>query len=72
MARKSEGYRAQRLAARRSRRWGSLQNLALYVLAAVVAFGAVLGAVHLAHSLRQHHVLPSGASYPGTRHDRSG
>ena len=63
MARKSEGYRAQRLAARRSRRWGSLQNLALYVLAAVVAFGAVLGAVHLAHSLRQHHVLPSGASY---------
>ena len=63
MARKSEGYRAQRLAARRSRRWGSLQNLALYALAAVVAFGAVLGAVHLAHSLRQHHVLPSGASY---------
>jgi LytR cell envelope-related transcriptional attenuator len=63
VARKSEGYRAQRLAARRSRRWGSLQNLALYALAAVVAFGAVLGAVHLAHSLRQHHVLPSGASY---------
>ena len=29
----------------------------------MVAFGAVLGAVHLAHSLRQHHVLPSGASY---------
>jgi peptidoglycan hydrolase-like protein with peptidoglycan-binding domain len=40
-----------------------VQNLALYALAAIVTFGAVLGAVHLAHALRQHHVLPSGASY---------
>ena len=40
---KSEGYRARRLAARRSRRWGAYQNLVLYALAAVVAFGAVLG-----------------------------
>ncbi len=59
----AEGYRAKRLAARRSRRWGAYQNLALYALAAAVAFGAVLGAVHLAHSLRQHHVLPSAANY---------
>ena len=63
MAGKREGYRTRRLAARRSRRWGAYQNLALYALAAVVAFGAVLGAVHLAHALRQHHVLPSKASY---------
>jgi hypothetical protein len=63
MARRSEGYRARRLAARRSRRWSAYQNLALYALAAVVAFGAVLGAVHLAHDLRHHHVLPSGGSY---------
>ena len=63
MARRSEGYRARRLAARRSRRWGAYQNLALYVLAAVVAFGAVLGAVHVAHDLRHHHVLPSSGSY---------
>jgi len=60
---KTEGYRARRLAARRSRRWGAFQNLALYALAAVVAFGAVLGAVHLAHSLRHHHVLPGSAGY---------
>ena len=44
---KSEGYRARRLAARRSQRWGAYQNLVLYALAAVVAFGAVLGAVQL-------------------------
>lgn len=62
-SRKAEGYRARRLAARRSRRWGVYQNLALYALAAVVAFGAVLGAVHLAHSLRHHHALPGSASY---------
>jgi hypothetical protein len=60
---RADGYRAKRLAARRSRRWGTYQNLALYALAAVVAFGAVLGAVHLARSLRHHHVLPSAASY---------
>ena len=59
----AEGYRAKRLAERRSRRFGAYQNLALYALAAAVAFGAVLGAVHLAHSLRQHHVLPSAANY---------
>jgi hypothetical protein len=59
----ADGYRAKRLAARRSRRWGAYQNLALYALAAVVAFGAVLGAVHLARSLRHHHVLPSAANY---------
>ncbi len=63
MARKAEGYRARRLAARRSQRWGAYQNLALYVLAAVVAFGAVLGAVHIAHDLRHHHALPSSGSY---------
>ena len=62
-SRKTEGYRARRLAARRNRRWGAYQNLALYALAAVVAFGAVLGAVHLAHDLRHHHVLPGSASY---------
>ena len=62
-ARKPDGYRARRLAARRSRRWGAFQNLALYALAALVAFGAVLGAVHVARSLRHHHVLPSSASY---------
>jgi len=59
----AEGYRAKRLAERRSRRWGAYQNLALYVLAAAVAFGAVLGAVRLAHALRQHHVPPSAANY---------
>ena len=32
MARKSEGYRARRLAARRSQRWGAYQNLVLYAL----------------------------------------
>jgi len=63
MARKTEGYRARRLAARRSRRWGAYQNLVLYALAAVVAFGAVVGGVHVAHGLRQHHVLPSSGSY---------
>ncbi len=62
-SRKTEGYRARRLAARRNRRWGALQNIALYALAAAVAFGAVLGAVHLAHSLRHHHVLPGSAGY---------
>ena len=61
--RKTEGYRARRLAARRSRRRGAFQNIALYALAAVVAFGAVLGAVHLAQSLRHHHVLPGSAGY---------
>jgi hypothetical protein len=59
----AEGYRSRRLAARRSRRFGAYQNLALYALAAAVAFGAVLGAVHLAHSLRHHHVLPSAGDY---------
>jgi len=63
MARRSEGYRARRLAARRSRRWGAYQNLVLYALAAIVAFGAVLGAVRLAHDLRHHHALPSTGSY---------
>ncbi len=63
MARKSEGYRSKRLAARRSRRWGSYQNLALYALAAIVSFGAVLGAVHVAQALRHHHVPPSAGSY---------
>ena len=63
MAGRGEGYRARRLAARRSRRWGAYQHLALYALAAVVAFGAVLGAVHLANTLRHHHVLPGKASY---------
>jgi hypothetical protein len=63
MARKPDGYRARRLAERRSRRWGTYQNLALYVLAAVVAFGAVLGAVHIAHDLRHHHALPGSGSY---------
>ena len=63
MAAGRDGYRTRRLAARRSRRWGAYQNLILYALAAVVAFGAVLGAVHLAHALRQHHVPPSKASY---------
>jgi hypothetical protein len=60
---KSEGYRARRLAARRSRRWGAYQNLVLYALAAVVAFGAVLGAVHVAHDLRHHHASPGSGSY---------
>ena len=63
MAGKRDGYRTRRLAARRSRRFGAYQNLALYALAAVVAFGAVLGAVHLAHALRHHHIAPSKASY---------
>ncbi len=63
MARRSEGYRAQRLAARRNRRWGSYQNLALYALAAIVSFGAVLGAVHVAQGLRHHHVAPDAGDY---------
>jgi hypothetical protein len=63
VAPRSEGYRSQRLAARRSRRWGSYQNLALYALAAIVSFGAVLGAVHVAQGLRHHHVPPSAGSY---------
>jgi hypothetical protein len=63
VARKPEGYRARRLAARRNRRWGAYQNVLLYALAAAVAFGAVLGAVHLAHGLRHHHALPSSGSY---------
>ena len=70
MARKSEGYRARRLAARRSQRWGAYQNLALYALAAVVAFGAVLGAVHVAHDLRHHHASPGSGSYLAPRHGR--
>jgi len=63
VARKAEGYRARRLAERRNQRWGAYQNLALYVLAALVAFGAVLGAARIAHDLRHHHVLPSAGSY---------
>ena len=61
--RRSEGYRARRLAARRSRRWGSYQNLVLYALAAVVSFGAVLGAVHVAQTMRHHHVPPNAGNY---------
>jgi hypothetical protein len=48
MADRSSGYRSQRLRQRRSRRAQSWQSVALYVLAATVAFGAVFGAVVLA------------------------
>lgn len=47
MAKSREGYRSQRLQKRRSRRLQSWQAVVLYSLAAVVAFGAVLGAVRL-------------------------
>jgi hypothetical protein len=63
VATKREGYRARRLAQRRGQRSRVVQNLVLYALAAVVAFGAVLGAVRVAHALRSHHTPPGGASY---------
>ena len=63
MASKSDGYRARRLAARRGQRSRAAQNVVLYVLAAVVAFGAVVGAVRVAHALRSHHTPPGSASY---------
>jgi LytR cell envelope-related transcriptional attenuator len=63
MAKKTDGYRARRLAQRRNQRSRVAQNVALYALAAVVAFGAVLGAVRVAHALRTHHTPPHGASY---------
>lgn len=63
MARKSEGYRAQRLKERRSAKWRAYQNVLLYVLAAVVAFGAVVGGVRVARALRVEHIAPSQTSY---------
>jgi len=63
VARRSEGYRAQRLAQRRSAKWRGYQNLALYALAAVVAFGAVVGGVRVARAMRTEHVGPSQTSY---------
>ena len=48
MADRSRGYRSQRLRQRRSRQAQSWQSVALYVLAATVAFAAVFGAVVLA------------------------
>ena len=63
MARRGDGYRTQRLAKRRSARWRGYQNLALYVLAALVAFGAVVGGVRVARAMRAEHVPPSQTSY---------
>ncbi len=63
MARRSDGYRARRLAVRRTRRRSTYQNVALYVLAAAVAFGAVVGATRLAHKLLSHHVTAASSSY---------
>ena len=63
MARKTEGYRARRLAERRSERSRTYQNVVLYVLAGVIAFGAVLGGVRLAHALRAKHVRPADSGY---------
>ena len=63
MARKSEGYRAKRLKERRSAKWRAYQNLILYALAAIVAFGAVVGGVRVARALKADHVGPSQTDY---------
>ncbi len=63
MAKQRHGYRAQRLARRRSERSHSWQSIALYVLAGVVTFAAVMGSVYLARRLTAKHVRPTDASF---------
>jgi hypothetical protein len=63
MTRRTEGYRSQRLAKRRSARNRGWQGVVLYVLAGVVAFAAVAGAVWVSRRLTTQHVLPSDKGY---------
>jgi len=63
MARERHGYRAQRLERRRAERSRSWQSIALYVLAGVVAFAAVMGSVYLARRLTAKHVRVTDTSF---------
>jgi hypothetical protein len=63
MAKERHGYRAQRLERRRAERSRSWQSIALYVLAGVVAFAAVMGSVYLARRLTAKHVRPTDTSF---------
>ena len=63
MARRRAGYRASRLAERRSKRSQSWVNIGLYALAGVVGFAAVLGSVELGRALTSHPAKAEPASY---------
>lgn len=63
MAEQRQGYRAHRLAKRRAERSRSWQSIALYCLAAAVAFTAVIGSVYLARRLTARHVAVTDASF---------
>jgi hypothetical protein len=63
MAEEKQGYRAQRLARRRRERSRSWQNVALYVLAAAVAFAAVIGSLYLARRLTAKHPRVTDANF---------
>jgi hypothetical protein len=63
MAEQRQGYRAHRLAQRRARRSRSWQSITLYVLAAAVAFTAVIGSVYLARRLTARHTAVTDASF---------
>ncbi len=63
MAKDRHGYRAERLARRRAERSRSWQSFALYVLAGVVAFAAVIGSVYLARRLTAKHVRVTDKSF---------
>jgi hypothetical protein len=57
------GYRASRLAERRSKRSRVAQNWLLYVLAGVVGFAAVFGAVAVGRALTADHGKKTSSSY---------
>jgi hypothetical protein len=57
------GYRASRLAERRSKRSQFTQNLLLYVVAGVVGFAAVFGAVAVGRALTADHHKTTSESY---------
>jgi hypothetical protein len=63
MGRETRGYRKQRLAQRRNARSRTWQTVTLYVLAAIIAFGAVIGAIAIARRVTKKHVMPSASSY---------
>ncbi len=63
MAEEKQGYRAQRLERRRKERSRSWQSIALYLLAAAVAFGAVVGSVYLARRLTARHQRVTDANF---------
>ena len=63
MSRGSRGYRRQRLEQRRSERLQTWQSVTLYVLAGVVAFAAVLGAIVLSRHLGENSSPAPDAGY---------